>query len=82
MSLYAVMEPVADDYGNRTFTRSGAPTKNLYTADRAARRKSGRVIDLSTYECLSDFTVEPAPEPSLGRAEYRAKRNFAQVFKA
>lgn len=81
MSLYGVMVPVVDDYGNTTFARHGARTKNLWVADKAARARSGRVIDLDTLERVSDFYVEPAPAPRLGREEYRAAKLAAQIFR-
>lgn len=80
MSLYAVMEPV-QSYGQCQWVRTGAPTQNLFTADKRARRRQGRVIDLNSYEVVADFWVEPEPKPSLGRAEYRQARAIAQLFK-
>ena len=80
MSLYAVMEPVID-YGHCQWVRTGAPTRNLFTADKAARRRNGRVIDLDSNRVIADFWTEPEPAPSLGRAEYRAKRAAAQIFR-
>lgn len=82
MSLYAVMEPVID-YGQVHWARSGAPTQNLVVADKRAHARGGRVVDLGGgNRIVSDFWVEPEPEPkaSLGLAEYRQKRAIAQLF--
>jgi hypothetical protein len=79
MSLYAVMEPIVE-YGTCHWVRRGAPTQNLFTADKVARRRQGRVIDLNNFEVVADFWVEPEPEVKLPSREYRQARAMACLF--
>jgi hypothetical protein len=73
------MEPIVE-YGTCHWVRRGAPTQNLFTADKVARRRQGRVIDLNNFEVVADFWVEPEPEVKLSTKEYRQARAMACLF--